>query len=290
MRGCTTVLFAMAAAGCASVTGLSSDAGVETNTDMPPVYDFANSDLTLTCGIGFRLCVDHCVGPNECCMSSECTSPANGTGSCTKSQCTIQCNPGYALCGGMCIPGTGSCCSASDCPPLGNAMTTQCNMAMCSIQTCKPGFYNLDGKYDNGCECADTTAAKTCPTATSMGTVALGGTTSRVGVLPVAGGENWFQVAFAYTTAATYHPKVSLSAASGDLVVFDLHSNCTGGTLSCAVEGGASTTRTIWETTGGGSAGSLTFAPTPSVGSLFIRVRRANGTASCANYTLTVQN
>ncbi len=284
---------ALAWAGCASVTGSDTDMGVGVPHDMAGqfVVDLANADLTLTCGIGFRLCTDHCVGPNECCLSSECTPPAqHGAATCTKGQCVISCDSGYMLCGGMCIPGQGACCSPGDCPTLNNVAVTTCMGAMCGVGTCKDGFYDLDNYYGNGCECADSGFAKSCPAATSLGTLATGGTTARTGTLPVAGVENWFAVIFAYTTLVSYHPHVTLTASAGESMIMDLYSNCSGSTLACGTEGTMSAATNDWEVAGGGAPASLMYQATPSVGTLYIKVRRASGAATCGTYTLTVLN
>jgi hypothetical protein len=165
--------------------------------------------------------------------------------------------------------------------------STVCSGGACGIGSCNANFFNFDGSYGNGCECGETSFGKTCGGATSLGTIGVGGGTSRTGNIPSAGGENWFVVTFAYTSASSYNPRMSLTG-SGGTFLFDVYSNCSFNPLGCG-SGGQSTSLNMWSVHGGGDVGTQTWSPTPSVGTVYVRVRRTSA-ASCASYTLTVNN
>jgi hypothetical protein len=147
----------------------------------------------------------------------------------------------------------------------------------------------VDGVYSTGCECQDNGFGKSCNTSTGLGTIPLGAQTQVSGNLPLAGEEAWFQVTFAYTTATTYHPRISLTANPGNAFRFDVLTSCAFGSLACA-DGGISTGRTDWEVFGGGQPTGFSYAPTPAVPTVFVRVLRANGAITCSPFTLTVSN
>jgi hypothetical protein len=193
------------------------------------------------------------------------------------------------VCGNACIPNA-HCCTAADCPLTSQAASTRCTSGACGVNSCNGNFFDIDANYGNGCECGDAGFAKSCGTSTGLGTLDLGQSTSRTGNLPVSGGENWFSVTFAYTTAQSYHPRMSLSSAAGNSFVFDLYTNCSFNPLGCGDEGGSSIGRTAWDVLGGGAPTGQSFAPTPSVGTVFVRVRRAAGGVTCGSYTLSVGN
>jgi len=178
--------------------------------------------------------------------------------------------------------------------------STKCTTGACAVDQCSGPYFDIDKTYPNGCECADDNFGKDCGSATGLGTLALTASTQRSGVIPSSGGENWFVVTFAYTTATSYHPSISLTSAAGNTFVFDLYTSCSLGTLACGSEGGLSTARTSWDVIGGGASNGVgctglgtctsAYSATPSVGTVFIKVRRASGAPTCGGYTLTVAN
>ena len=210
----------------------------------------------------------------------------------------------------MCIP-NGNCCTAADCPLTLRASATQCLSGACRVAACQSGSVDVNSAYSDGCECLDSPTAKTCGAATALGTLGIGASLNRTGVLPLAGGENWFVVTFTGNGSTSYHPRIQISASGGDALRFDVLTSCAGGGLPCSVEGGSSTNRTIWEvqyangSPSGIGCGSATtpcnstcvctspFQPIPPVGNngtVFIRVFRASGAVTCNAYTLTVAN
>jgi hypothetical protein len=196
-----------------------------------------------------------------------------------------------------CIP-LASCCTAADCAPTTQVATTTCGGGTCSVATCNAGFYDVDHTFPDGCECADLGNGKTCASPTNVGTIALGASLAKSGNLPVVGMENWFQITFAGQGGTTYHPKVALTTNPGNAFVFDVASNCSGGTQACGTETGVANFRTTWEVTSGGDpAGvginSTPYTPTPAVGTngtVWVRVYRAAGNPACDTFILTISN
>jgi hypothetical protein len=168
--------------------------------------------------------------------------------------------------------------------------TTTCNSGACGVGTCQSGWANPNGTYPDGCECQHSSWGASCGSASSLGTLGVGGgSVQRSGVLPTVGGEHWFLVTFAYTTATSYHPYASITSSAGNAFVFDIYTNCSFTPLGCG-NGGQSTSRTSWDVFGGGAPTGLAYSPTASVGTVYIRVRRASGGVTCGSYTLTVGN
>jgi hypothetical protein len=196
------------------------------------------------------------------------------------------------VCGTSCIPNA-NCCTASDCPNTTNVNSTACGppTGSCRITGCTPGFVNVDGTYSNGCECTDSPYGTSCLSATGIGTIAVGGSTSRSAPLPNLNQENWFSVTFQYTSAPSYHPHIILTVPAGNTMVMDVTTDCST-TFNCVAEGGGvSTARTEWEVTGGGDSSGTGYSPTGSVGgTTYIRVRRTSGSPTCGSYTLSISN
>ncbi len=253
-----------------------------------------------TCPTGQKACAaaGSCIDNAKCCGNMDCPvmgEQCNGVGPGVGGMCL--CPAGQTICvaSNSCIALT-SCCTAADCVPGGGTHvgTSSCGGGVCSVATCTGGYVDVDKTYADGCECLDSGFGGSCGSATGVGTIALGASTTRSGNLPTLGQENWFQVTFANQSGLTYHPKVQLTTNPGNEFIFDVRSNCGGGTLACAVESGVADGRTLWEVaTNAGDTTGLTFAPTPPVGtagSVWIRVRRVSSSATCNGYVLTISN
>jgi len=267
-------------------------------------------DLSSPCD-GGHLCgnTGECVAASVCCSSADCTVTGQscpglgGTCACPagKHVCTASnscipdggccvnadCPNGRSCTAGMCTCGAG-CCADSDCPATSQTTTTSCNASsgMCAIGGCNAGWLDVNASYADGCECNDTGFGLTCGTRTPLNTVAVGGMLVRNGNLPSANEENWFSVTFAYTAAATYHPRIQLTAAAGTTMLMDLSTTCNAAT--CGL--GGATAVLDWESKNGGDATAIMYVPTPSVGTMFIRVYQTAGPRVCASYTLTITN
>jgi len=251
-----------------------------------------------TCASGKKACsaAGACIDNTQCCTNSDCTAfgqTCTGVGAGTGGSCA--CPTGQKLCtaSNSCIPNA-ACCTVADCPNTTEVMSTACTGGMCSVLTCVAGWVDVDGVYSNGCECQDSGNATACATPTAVGTLQLGQMVTKTGNLPRAGQDNWFQVTFAGTGNASYHPKVVLSANPNNAFLFDILDGCGGSGLACG-DGGNATNRTIWEVsvTAGDPTGQ-TYAAVPAVGSggtVWIRVHRVGGgMPSCDQFQLTISN
>jgi hypothetical protein len=249
------------------------------------------------CPTGEKECMGtimSCISNAACCMDSDCTNGA---------KCT---NPGGAC---TCpITATLQCCQASDCPSEPNVTGAACSTTapanQCSVTSCTAGCYDLDSRYSDGCECCDTTGAgHTCGTAAAATPIAIGQSVNFSGTIPEPTGGDWYSVTFAATpgNSLTFHPMITFTANPSIQFIFEVDSGACGGpALTCAVEGGAATGVTTWETyyglqtpPGDPTSYPVTgskFQPIASVGTVFIHVYRANTSApaTCDGYTLTV--
>jgi hypothetical protein len=133
----------------------------------------------------------------------------------------------------------------------------------------------------------------TCVAATVLSTPQEGDPVTATGVLPAAGGADWFVVTFLGSAdpQKTYHPSVVLSGDPG--IVFDVYPTCSGVALGCG-EGGQCVGKTTWEVfyTEGDSTG-LAWEPIPPVGNagqVYIKVYRSTGSSTCDPFSLSVTN
>jgi hypothetical protein len=239
-----------------------------------------------TCGV----CVPGSVQCKDATTPQSCSAarvwvdqPACSFG-CNAGACYAQCTPNSRQCSGTTTP--------QNCDATGHWV---------SEAACATGFGCVGAGM---CQCIDDTYGKACNAATSIGTIGPGASMQVTGVLPLTTSENWFQVTF---SSGGSHPKITISAT--DMISFDVTSGtCSGGHPMCMDTSAPATRLAVWEvsTTGGSASGvgcgssTLTcnstcncttpYAPTPSVGTLLVRVYRPTGSPTCNAYTLTVSN
>lgn len=155
---------------------------------------------------------------------------------------------------------------------------------------------NVDGTYSNGCECADLGIGKNCGTSTVRPTIVVGGTQTTNFNLPANNEEAWIAIPFAYTTAITYHPHLALTPATGTTMRMDVMTGCvtnsTGFACDMAGDVASPVGLLTWDIFGGGDpgAGTQPYSPTPSVGTVFVRIYQTGGARTCAQGTLTATN
>lgn len=242
-------------------------------------------------------------------------SLANATESCSSGTCTLgTCSAGFGNCNGTTSDGCernlntdvnycGSCSNNCATQSHPNASGEACVAGTCRVTSCTGGFYDQNGTFNDGCECAADTWTDSCATATNLGSLGVGGTPlTRTGNLVPTGDTDWFQVTF-NTSGATcaWRPRVTIG---GTGVVFRVYTSCSSGTpgggQSCA-EGGTSGSRdlTSWDynnsTTCNADRGAID--PSPDTGNyithpttVWIRVSATASSTSCLPYTLTISN
>jgi hypothetical protein len=269
--------------------------GEDLSTSEP--HDLAGRDFSsnIPCdlGAGWKVCNNMCLAPTACCTGNDCPSPPTGQALCMNGVCVVGCNAGYRACGTNCIPNS-ACCTAADCNSGPHVTATSCNTVtgMCKIGSCLNGYYDIDGQFQNGCECADQNKGKSCQTATAIGALPTGAMLSSTGNLPAAGLENWFSVSFTGTTQAS-NPKVVLSTNPGNQFKIDVFSDCNKGmSAACSEPGQSSVGVTTFEmkNTMGDPNGNGTGTPpwSSAQGTFYVRVSRVAGSnPTCDTYGLT---
>jgi hypothetical protein len=191
-----------------------------------------------------------------------------------------------------------ACCTAAQCPPPPHVATTECASGSCVIEKCSPGWYDFDAGFKTGCTCHASGNPTSCAMATNVPALSLGSTTTLSGNIPTTDGANWFQITFGgASTDFSYHPEITFAKNPSMEFVFDVDSDCTGDSLSCADQPTA-TGLTTWEEywgagDGGAEAGATT--PIPAVGKagvVLLKVYRSNASsgADCDNYSITVSD
>jgi hypothetical protein len=239
----------------------------------------------------------------------------HGAASCAGGLCGITCNPGYGNCDGSILNGCedntssdinncGMC--GTKCSLTSHALSTGCASSACSVATCESDYYDRNKSYADGCECQGDGVGDSCGAALDLGTVALGGSVTKIGNLAGSGtsdafDEDWYKITFSVGPSCSYHPRV---AVTGDPnVKIAIYTGCAGssptGNFSCT-EGGSSTTAlTSWELTMSATCGAQqsidpypqttgAFLATSNV--VFVRVVRTGSTPTCYPYTLTIGN
>jgi hypothetical protein len=124
-----------------------------------------------------------------------------------------------------------------------------CGGSQCEITSCSADYFDADGAYANGCECAADTVSNVCASAqvVAPAPIPLGGTgVEGPHTIVPAADQDYFVVDFDGATDCAFHPKVILQDASGVLRM-DVTTDCNAPSgISCG-EGGDSMGVTIWE-------------------------------------------
>src|SRR5581483_438864 len=253
--------------------------------------DFS-SNVPCDLGAGWKVCNGMCLAPTQCCTGNDCPSPPTGQALCMQGVCVVSCNAGYRSCMTNCIPNT-ACCTNTDCNAGPHVTATTCNVGtgQCHIGSCLNGYYDLDGTFQNGCECADQNKGKTCGSATAIGALPQGATLTSTGNLPGPTIENWFSVSFTGTAQAS-NPKVVLSTNPGNQFKLDVFSDCSQGMVAACSEPGQSprgiTTFEMKNTMGDPTGNGTGSTPWVSAsGTFYVRVSRNGSNATCDTYGLT---
>lgn len=294
----------MFACGCAQpALGVGEDLATGVVTGDLAGIDLAGADLTkvdlagmTTCMTGYKFCGTNCIQESSCCVPGDCLQYPNATAACIMYSCSYACNPGFKMCNGMCRMGN-VCCADTDCTAAPNTTGTKCNpQGQCTFTGCNPGFYDLNGTADDGCECQDAGKGQSCDMATNVASVGLGTSKTVTGNLPAAMITNWFSVTFAGPTSVSYHPHIKLTDNPGNQFAFDVLTNCNT-PVACGEAGKNGSGVTDWEVsnalTDANSPTSTMWQPVAAVGTgsvVKVNVYRVMGNATCENYTLTISN
>jgi hypothetical protein len=264
-----------------------------------------------TCNTGFADC-NH-VASDGCEINTQtntancgaCTHQCfvtNGVPACNMGMCVIgSCNTGFGDCDNN--PNTGcetDLTTSSNCGTCGNncaiactgnVAATTCTNGSCAVLACTSGHFDIDLNCTDGCECTTSGDSANCSFPTSLGSLVPGQVplVYSANLVPL-NAEVYYAVTFTGNTNPAYHPHVLMTAGIAEFE-FDIVSNCTGGLLTCMVEGTLSTAGTEWETYFPGSVpGDYTaIPPVGNNGLIIIHVyRRAGQPVSCNNFTLTI--
>src|SRR5262249_9085172 len=138
------------------------------------------------CPANTRVCPqsNSCIGNAQCCTTADCSVSGQ---TCSGPGGSCACPAGKKVCtaSNSCIP-NGNCCTNADCPATSQVTATTCTSGACQVLSCVGGFFNVDGRYDDGCECQDLGRGRSCGNPTGLGVLTLGGTLNVGGNLPAA--------------------------------------------------------------------------------------------------------
>jgi hypothetical protein len=244
-------------------------------------------------------------------------SRANASATCSTGSCSIaSCNTNYANCDASDANGCernlmtdvnycGSCGTNCQTLPHPNATGESCVSGSCKVTSCTANYYDQNGIFSDGCECAGDAYGAACNLASDVGILAVGGTASRIGNVVPAGDSDWFKVTFQASATCNFHPKITLSMGSLPIAM-RVYTACASGSASggqtcSAVEGGSSSSKniTLWEYTHAATCGDLmSIDPTPAKTGAYItlpttvwvHVFATASSTSCLPYTLNFAN
>jgi hypothetical protein len=178
------------------------------------------------------------------------------------------------------------------CPPTSAVSVTYCGGGDCAISSCVAGYYDVDGFYSNGCECADDGIGGTCGVATDYGVIGVGGGTSVVGRLPSNAVEDWVRLAFPPVSSRPGGgtPTIQFSARPDSSYLFDVYFDCSGGVAGCGNTGGGAYGVDHYSFVDNQSYGTNAWNwnpwSWPSV--VYIRIYRTSSGLTCQNYQIDV--
>lgn len=261
----------------------SPSGGTCTGTVAGSCRNLDDPGMTTSCGTGAcERTVQRCVAgaPQMCMPGPMMLESCNGT----DDDCdgTPDDGSGSALCGS---------------PPQASSVSCLSGPSRCAINMCNSGFANIDGDFDNGCECSVNTGGLSCAVAANLGSLSPGGAMSVTGAVP-PGEERWFTVTFApgARMPGGGRPRIQLTGPSAASHTLLIATTCnTADTTVCSVEGSAarSSATNNWEFFDDQAmpgAGQWSSHTTPWPTNVFIRVTRLTPAMNCADagFTLSV--
>jgi hypothetical protein len=271
-----------------------------------------------TCATGFADCngnklTDGCeselaIDPNNCSQCGmSCSGDHMATRTCGAGVCNGVCATDYADCDGN--KQTNGCeidlktdpthCNScgNDCTALltGHATVAACDNGSCDVATCESGYFDMNGTFNDGCECTATDAeANTCATANAFAAPV---TLTGKNLMPT-GDVDWYKITFA-TNGTCIKPSIYIT--SGDpAIVLDVYTNCASGTVGCTGSGesGSVIGRRGWDVSYGACGATQGIDPNPGHNPPFwqpatplvyyVKVYATASPANCLPYTLAV--
>jgi hypothetical protein len=116
-------------------------------------------------------------------------------------------------------------------------VTWGCTAGVCSIEACGLNTENVNGDFNDGCECSIITNPTNCATGTPIAVSTGHPAASPIqiqGTLFNVGEENFFDVTFAATTPpAAWSPRVEFKAGTAAGFLLDVKPTCADATASC---------------------------------------------------------
>jgi len=177
------------------------------------------------------------------------------------------------------------------CPPAAHTSARACAGGSCTF-TCDVSYYDLNGVYGDGCECADDSTANACAAATDLGAITTGASRVVSGTIVPNGEEDWYAVSFPATARgpAQGNPQIRLTGPLAGNFELDFLTTCTGTTAACGtgMALGVGSYSFLDDQSMGMTAYSTNSTPWPST--MLFRVRRVITTTSCsaAAYQVTI--
>jgi hypothetical protein len=198
----------------------------------------------------------------------------------------------------------GTCGTNCNSPAAAHTASANCVAAQCKVVTCSASAYDINGSFNDGCECIQDTNGASCGTATTVpnSPLPIGGSPVTVrGNITPADRDDWFYVSFATGASCSYHPKIVLDAGS-EPVRMQVMSDCNASPFTCGSgeAPGSTSDSTTWEFTNSTTCGDQApIDPTPDQGAfiqmvqsstVYIRVHAIGSGTTCKPYTLTISN
>jgi hypothetical protein len=238
---------------CDGTNGFASCTGGTCQIACNPGYDNCDGTVVNGCEVSLDTDLANCGACGSAC------DLANASESCSGGTCgLVACDPGYDDCDGD--PASG--CESNpetdpdNCGACGSACTAAnvaapgCSGAACNVSACDGGWLDFDGAWASGCECKTTVSSQACASPYPVGALMPGNTWTG----PVDGLQSGFvyyvvQFPFIGEGPQGGTPSITFVRNDGDLAVFDILTDCSGGVEGCGVEARSATGLTHYEFT-----------------------------------------
>jgi hypothetical protein len=333
---------------CVPLAPLASDDvvcdGQDEDCDGSNDEDFVPSDLctgycrtTATCVDGTEVCGDPLSTVDSTCdaVDDDCDGTDDddyipytcGTGGCTRtstciagSEDCVEGGPAPEICNGSdddCDDMIDNADPSTMCTPPPHA-TPDCVGGVCVVGSCASGWYDVDGTYSNGCECAPEgteSSSTSCSSPHDLGTFADTGSSASFSGNIVPGTDvDWYKFRAVDTTDTgsplcdSFNVRVRFTSNPGNVFRMDIYpGSCTTPAVKPGFPCNNLIDEMVWRTNTRSGSGSTAVGecpcgtgsnPGPGLNSctsdttdFFIKVYKASGTpVTCDSYTIAVSN